>query len=154
MKATYAIPKLTLQELWNLRENIGVALRMDGYTYKYDISVPLEMYNVAVELLRERLGNQVVRVCGFGHMGDSNLHLNATTPTFSAEVLAKIEPFLYEWTVQQRGSISAEHGIGVHKKKFLHLAKSDAVLRTMRSIKQSLDPRGILNPYKVIPAGV
>lgn len=143
-----------MQELWNIREILGVALKMDGYAYMYDISLPLEMYNFAVDLLRERLGNHVARVCGFGHMADSNLHINVTTPTFSAEVLAMIEPFVYEWTAQQRGSISAEHGIGVHKKNFLHLVKSDAAIRTMRTLKQSLDPRGILNPYKVFPPEV
>lgn len=140
-----------MKELWQIRELIGESLRLDGYVYKYDISVPLRSYMDIVDLVRERVGDGVVRVCGFGHMGDSNLHLNVTSRTYSAEVLARIEPFLYEWTAQQRGSISAEHGIGILKKKFLHLNKSAAAVELMRGIKQCLDPRGILNPYKVIP---
>uniref|UniRef100_A0A131Y155 D-2-hydroxyglutarate dehydrogenase, mitochondrial n=1 Tax=Ixodes ricinus TaxID=34613 RepID=A0A131Y155_IXORI len=140
-----------MKELWQIREMVAESLRLDGYVYKYDISVPLCSYMKAVELVRERVGDGATRVCGFGHMGDSNLHLNVTSPTYSAAVLARIEPFIYEWTAQQKGSISAEHGIGLLKKKFLHLNKSAAAVQLMRSIKQCLDPRGILNPYKVIP---
>lgn len=139
------------QELWQIREMIAESLRLDGYVYKYDISVPLCSYMKAVELVRERVGDGATRVCGFGHMGDSNLHLNVTSRTYSAAVLARIEPFIYEWTAQQKGSISAEHGIGLLKKKFLRLNKSAAAVELMRSVKQCLDPCGILNPYKVIP---
>ncbi|CAN7939217.1 unnamed protein product [Ixodes hexagonus] len=140
-----------MKELWQIRELIGESLLGDGYVYKYDVSVPLCSYMDLVELVRERVGDGAVRVCGFGHMGDSNLHLNVTSREYSADVLARVEPFVYEWTSQQRGSISAEHGIGLLKKKFLRLNKSAAAVELMRSLKRCMDPRGILNPYKVIP---
>nr|XP_037270723.1 D-2-hydroxyglutarate dehydrogenase, mitochondrial-like [Rhipicephalus microplus] len=142
----------TLGELWRLRESIGEALRHDGYVYKYDISVPLATYMDVVSLVRERVrGTCAMRVCGFGHMGDSNLHLNITAAGWDDTLLQCIEPFVYEWTASVRGSISAEHGIGLHKKRFLHLCKTPAALQAMRSLKCAFDPLGILNPYKMLP---
>ena len=60
--------------------------------------------------MRERLGSSVVRCVGYGHVGDGNMHLNVTSRQYNQEVMDKIEPFLYEWTSKQKGSISAEHG--------------------------------------------
>ncbi|KAH7982835.1 hypothetical protein HPB52_007362 [Rhipicephalus sanguineus] len=140
------------RELWRLRESIGEALRHDGYVYKYDISVPLATYMDVVALVREQVrGTSAIRVCGFGHMGDSNLHLNITAAGWDEALLGRIEPFVYEWTASVRGSISAEHGIGLHKKRFLHLCKTPAALGAMRSLKRAFDPLGILNPYKMLP---
>ena len=60
--------------------------------------------------MRERLGGDVIRCVGYGHVGDGNLHLNVTTAEYNKDVMAKIEPFVYEWTSRYNGSISAEHG--------------------------------------------
>ncbi|KAL3186181.1 hypothetical protein MRX96_027913 [Rhipicephalus microplus] len=149
---TMAKDSARVKELWRLRESIGEALRHDGYVYKYDISVPLATYMDVVSLVRERVrGTCAMRVCGFGHMGDSNLHLNITAAGWDDTLLQCIEPFVYEWTASVRGSISAEHGIGLHKKRFLHLCKTPAALQAMRSLKCAFDPLGILNPYKMLP---
>lgn len=149
---TMAKDSARVKELWRLRESIGEALRHDGYVYKYDISVPLATYMDVVALVREQVrGTSAIRVCGFGHMGDSNLHLNITAAGWDEALLGRIEPFVYEWTASVRGSISAEHGIGLHKKRFLHLCKTPAALGAMRSLKRAFDPLGILNPYKMLP---
>lgn len=100
---------------------------------------------------RDRLGDLAKRVCGYGHVGDSNLHLNVSCSEFSAEVYALIEPWVYEYTAKQRGSVSAEHGIGFLKTKYMHLAKTDTAIGTMHEVKALMDPNGILNPYKVLP---
>ena len=63
----------------------------------------------------------------------------------------KIEPYLYEFTSQHRGSISAEHGLGLKKRNFIHFSKSDSAVGLMKQVKQVLDPQGIMNPYKVLP---
>lgn len=60
--------------------------------------------------MRERLKNDIIRCVGYGHIGDGNLHLNITSKAYSHCIMDKIEPFLYEWTAQHCGSISAEHG--------------------------------------------
>lgn len=66
-------------------------------------------------------------------------------------MLELIEPWVYEWTREKRGSISAEHGLGVMKAKHLAYSKSDASISLMKTLKRTLDPNGILNPYKVLP---
>lgn len=101
--------------------------------------------------MRERLGDKCLRCVGYGHVGDSNLHLNVTTKEYNSETYNLIEPFIYEWVARQRGSISAEHGIGFKKPQFLHLSKSNDSIDQMKKMKTVFDPKGILNPYKVLP---
>lgn len=159
-----------MQEIWKLRELVPVALIEDGFCFKYDISLPLREFYHIVEVMQERVGNLASRVCGYGHLGefslvlwvvcmvftttmfagDSNLHLNISCPEFTQEIYKCIEPFVYEYTSQVRGSISAEHGIGFLKKNYLKYSKSPAAISKMREVKQLLDPNSILNPYKVL----
>ena len=61
------------------------------------------------------------------------------------------DAFLFERVAAKRGSISAEHGVGLHKPQYLHLQKSPHILEIYRQIKKLFDPKGIMNPYKVIP---
>lgn len=139
------------QEIWHLRERIAESLLVDGYCYKYDISLPLPQFYEAVLAMRGVLGEDVRRVVGYGHVGDGNLHLNITTPAYSREILHRIEPFLYEWTSKHRGSISAEHGMGFKKRNYIGYSKSEAAVHLMHKIKAVFDPLGIMNPYKVLP---
>jgi D-2-hydroxyglutarate dehydrogenase len=67
------------------------------------------------------------------------------------QLLGLIEPYVYEWTSKHRGSISAEHGLGVMKANEIFYSKSPETVALMASIKKLLDPKGILNPYKVLP---
>ena len=113
-----------LQNLWALREGITEACAKSGANYKYDLSTaPAEMYHL-VEEMREHLGSkglykpdgsaEVRAVVGFGHMGDGNLHLNIVGGKhFSNEVQEALEPFVYEIVKARKGSISAEHGLGM-----------------------------------------
>ena len=78
--------------------------------------------------------------------------MNATSPEYSREVVGLIEPFLYEYVHERRGSISAEHGIGLSKRKYIHYSRTAPALQLMSQMKQTLDPNGILNPYKTVPA--
>ncbi|KAK7307505.1 hypothetical protein VNO77_40633 [Canavalia gladiata] len=135
---------------WLLREGIPEALMRAGPVYKYDLSLPIEhMYNI-VEEMSSRLGN-TANVIGYGHLGDGNLHLNISTPRYDDKILSQIEPFVYEWTSKLRGSISAEHGIGLMKANKIFYSKSRETVQLMASIKNLLDPNHILNPYKVLP---
>lgn len=85
-------------------------------------------------------------------VGDGNLHLNVTSEVFSPSLLADLEPYVYEWTARQRGSVSAEHGLGFKKRGVLSYSKPPEALRLMQQLKALLDPKGILNPYKTLPA--
>ena len=143
--------------LWGLRERISLALKYAGVVYKYDLSLPVAgMYDL-VSALRERLnhfnlsGKSEIQVLGYGHMGDGNLHLNITCPKHEDSILQAIEPFVYQFTREQGGSISAEHGLGIMKAEKISYSKNLEAIRLMVAIKQLLDPHGIMNPMKVLP---
>jgi D-2-hydroxyglutarate dehydrogenase len=92
-----------------------------------------------------------IKVVGYGHLGDGNLHLNISVPHYNESVRQLIEPWVYEWTSNVRGSVSAEHGLGAMKASAIRYSKSPVAVDTMRLIKNALDPEGIMNPYKVLP---
>jgi FAD/FMN-containing dehydrogenase len=148
---TLAFDETSASSLWKMRESISESLRRDGgpRLFKYDISMPLSvMYDIIVDM-RERLG-ETARVFGFGHLGDDNLHLNVIIPPNDDKMVDLIEPYVYEWTQKHNGSISAEHGIGLMKKAYLGFSQSEQSIGLMRTIKNAIDPDGIMNPYKVV----
>ncbi len=142
--------KAQIQSLWSWREGIPECLGHWGGVYKYDLSIPLPQLYSLVEDTRERLtraglvGNDdtypVVGVAGYGHMGDSNLHLNIATRRFDEVVEKEIEPFVYEWVSTHHGSISAEHGLGLAKKSFIGYSRSEKMIKLMKQIKSLYDP--------------
>ncbi|KAM5228811.1 D-2-hydroxyglutarate dehydrogenase, mitochondrial [Ctenodactylus gundi] len=148
---TVGTDQMKVQMLWALRERITEALGLDGYVYKYDISLPMERLYDLVTDLRTRLGPRAKHVVGYGHLGDGNLHLNVTAEAFSPSLLDALEPYVYAWTSEQRGSVSAEHGLGFKKKDVLGYSKPPVAVHLMRQLKGLFDPKGILNPYKMLP---
>lgn len=75
-----------------------------------------------------------------------------TAEAFSQELLRALEPYVYAWTAEQRGSVSAEHGLGFKKKNVLGYSKPPVAVKLMQQLKVLLDSKGILNPYKTLPA--
>lgn len=149
-----------VKSLWSWREGITEALGHYGGTYKYDLSIPLSKLYSLVEETRERLTTEglvgdddsypVLGVVGYGHMGDSNLHLNVPVRRYEKEVEKALEPWVYEWIQQRNGSISAEHGLGLAKKDYIGYSRNDTIIKMMKQIKQLYDPNGIMNPYKYV----
>jgi len=143
--------------LWAIREGITESISKEGKPYKYDISVPIHAFKDVVDITKEHLQSKgllregaVKHVLGFGHIGDGNLHLNIIADKFTPEIQAALEPFVYELVASYKGSVSAEHGVGVMKAHALHYSK-DATSRTlMKRIKDLFDERGIMNPGKVL----
>jgi D-2-hydroxyglutarate dehydrogenase len=87
-----------VKAMWQLRENIAGALQREGAVYKYDLSLPTEQFYECVEVMKERFAKHPeVTVCGYGHVGDGNLHLNISAPTYKDEYLRLIEPFVYDY---------------------------------------------------------
>ena len=139
-----------VKSLWGWREGIPESLGYWGGVYKYDVSIPIsELYGL-VEETREKITeagliggsdeHPVVSVVGYGHMGDSNLHLNVATRRYDKRVEAILEPFVYEWISKRNGSISAEHGLGLAKKKYIGYSRSDTMIRLMKQLKDLYDP--------------
>lgn len=83
-------------------------------------------------------------------LGDGNIHVQVSIPEYYVDVAAQLEPFIFEYVSQCQGSISAEHGIGFKKTKYLHLSKTPSEIAMMYDLKKLMDPNGILNPYKIL----
>ena len=106
------------------------------------------------ETLSQEEKDQVCTV-GYGHVGDGNLHLNWSIPAAENTDLAErvtnlIDPFVMNYVRDHQGSVSAEQGIGQEMKKYLDYSKSADMIRLMRQIKGVFDPKGIMNPYKML----
>ncbi|KAL0480498.1 D-2-hydroxyglutarate dehydrogenase, mitochondrial [Acrasis kona] len=147
---TMSTDETQAKALWRMRESISECLRREGGTrlYKYDVSMPLPIMYKLVSDTKERLGSEA-QVFGFGHLGDDNLHLNIIIPENQLEMVDLIEPFVYEWTQQHNGSISAEHGVGMMKRDYLKFSQTEQSIQMMRLIKKAIDPNNIMNPYKM-----
>jgi FAD/FMN-containing dehydrogenase len=139
-----------INEIWSCREGIPECLGHWGGVYKYDLSIPIAELYALVEDVRERMTKAglvgdtddypVVDVIGYGHMGDSNLHLNVPIRRYDKEVEKMLEPYVYEWVQKRAGSISAEHGLGIAKKPFIGYSRSETMIRLMKQIKGLYDP--------------
>ncbi|KAM3584532.1 D-lactate ferricytochrome c oxidoreductase [Umbelopsis sp. WA50703] len=149
-----------IRNLWSMREGIPEALSKEGGVFKYDVSLPVPRIYDCVEDMRKHLtengvfgkeDSPVVEVVGYGHVGDGNLHLNIATKTVDTKIMNIIEPYIFEWVSKENGSISAEHGLGLQKGNFLHYSKPSAMIKLMKTVKQTIDPKGIMNPYKYLP---
>jgi FAD/FMN-containing dehydrogenase len=138
--------------LWRLREGHTEAINAAGIPHKMDVGVPLarlaEFAERAVaEVQRVAPGARVIL---FGHLGDGNVHVNVLGPAPDDEAA---DEAVLRLAAACGGTISAEHGVGVAKARWLALTRSPADLRAMGQIKHALDPDGILNPGAVLPAG-
>ncbi|OAD59077.1 D-2-hydroxyglutarate dehydrogenase, mitochondrial [Eufriesea mexicana] len=139
------------KNIWALRERISEAILREGYVFKYDISIPLPHFYKVIEVLRERLRDpRIIRISGYGHLGDGNIHVQVSIPSYEPEIASQLQPFIFEYVSSLRGSVSAEHGIGFTKTKYLHMSRSSSEIELMHELKRMMDPNGILNPYKVL----
>lgn len=143
------------RELWQLRENISESL-YPRKPLKNDIAVRLEKLPEFIQLMEARLAGRFPEVQGvwFGHLGDGNIHLNMLKPQqWPDEKFANEAPEIANLILQTvsglGGSISAEHGIGLLKRKNLSQGLSAMEIALESAIKDTFDPRGILNPGKV-----
>jgi len=139
------------ESLWALRDDVESIFR-SGMPVAFDVSLPLAMMEGYVAEVVGRLEREwpAYRRFVFGHLGDGNLHIIATGPP-DAAARHGIERCVYEPLAARGGSVSAEHGIGREKLPWLPLCRSPAELALMRKLKQALDPKGILNPGRVLP---
>jgi FAD/FMN-containing dehydrogenase len=142
---------------WRLRELVPEAQRLAGVSLKHDISVPVaslpEFIGTASLWVSEHVPEALL-IC-YGHAGDGNLHFNVNGIDEAARrSLTEREPeirrAIHDLVARYHGSFSAEHGIGRLKREELARYASPAALATMRTVKQALDPNGIMNPGKVL----
>jgi len=139
------------EALWRYREAHTEAVNALGVPHKLDVTLPLAALasfvpDVHATVARVAPGSTVVL---FGHVADGNVHVNVVGPAPDDDA---VDDAVLQLVAERGGSISAEHGIGTAKKRWLHLARSPAELAAYRAIKRALDPAGILNPNTLLPA--
>jgi FAD/FMN-containing dehydrogenase len=130
------------ERLWRLRESHTEAISAAGIPHKLDVGIPIHALAPFVEALPD-MGRTIV----FGHLGDGNLHVNVLGPEPDDE---RVDEAILRVVAEHGGTISAEHGVGVAKARFLELTRSAAEIEAMRSIKTALDPRNTLNPGVIL----
>ncbi len=140
------------ERFWALRDDVEQVFH-SGAPIAFDISLPIaemdQYINSLSALLPDAIGEHKLIV--FGHLGDGNLHVIVQVPKTSvSELRAPVEKLVYEPLAAFKGSVSAEHGIGLEKKPWLHISRSPDEIALMRTVKQSLDPNNTLNPGKVL----
>ena len=141
--------------MWTLRE--GITESIAPFTpYKNEIAVRVSDVPAFLDDIDRLVGAHYpdFEVCWFGHIGDGNLHLNILKPKNLAidafyERCHKISPSPFEAIRNRRGSISAEHGVGLLKRDFLHYSRSPREIALMRQVKAVFDPNGVMNPGKL-----
>ena len=145
------------ENFWKLREFLPEAQTLEGGSIKHDVSVPVADIPVFLEEVFRSVSHAVpgARLVPFGHVGDGNIHCNVSQPIDADRqaFLARwdeINAIVYEIVLAHKGSVSAEHGIGQLKRDLLPKVKDKVAMELMRAIKQTLDPKGILNPGKVL----
>lgn len=145
------------EQLWRIRHAIPEAQGKEGVSIKHDISVPVGRIDEFMRQAELLILKQVpdARIVAFGHLGDGNLHYNISQPEGADPVKFRklavaASKAVYDLVADLGGSFSAEHGVGVLKKAYLHEYRDSTELDLMRTLKQAMDPKNTLNPGKVI----
>jgi FAD/FMN-containing dehydrogenase len=140
------------RDLWAIRDSSAELQRTLGSSYfAFDVSLPVGDIGRFIESCASRLAQRwpQASMAWFGHVADANIHLCVSDAGVTQH---ELDTLVYDCVADFGGSISAEHGIGLLKRDFLDRSRSSAEIATMRVLKQALDPHGILNPGKVLPA--
>ena len=133
--------------LWSLRDDVEKQAQY-GPTVMFDVSLPINEMESYVSQVNINLQNNWSKFhhIVWGHLADGNLHLVVGTGDLESNTIKRIENSVYEPLKLIGGSISAEHGIGLEKKPYLHLSRSEEEINYMKALKNTFDPKGILNP--------
>ncbi|WP_137390613.1 FAD-binding oxidoreductase [Rhodoligotrophos defluvii] len=138
-------------DFWRIREDFEAEIRLCPVLADFDVSLGVDAMEAFGEALAAALKREVPEHHAlhiFGHMGDGNLHIGIGLP--DARIKPKAEAVVYGLVSQMGGAISAEHGIGLTKRAWLGFSRKPEEIALMRRLKAALDPKGILNPGKVL----
>ncbi len=138
------------QQIWALRDDVEQAFRV-GPIFLFDVSLRIPLMPDYVATVNSNLEERFGTCENFtlGHMGDGNLHFAICVGDGSEEARRGVEQCVYTPLQALSGSVSAEHGVGLEKKPYLQIARQPEEVALMQTLKQALDPKGILNPGKI-----
>ena len=137
--------------IWGIREDVAVLAEEKKFDQQFDISIPVAQIGEVIDktIIELRNCQGVETIFPFGHVADGNIHFIIGKDSDDDDLKSKINEIIYSNTELVKGSISAEHGIGLDKKKYLIKSRSKDEIELMRLIKKSIDPKNILNPGRV-----
>lgn len=137
---------------WSIREDVEVLNTQSKYQQHFDVSVPIDQMAAYVKQVNSELVevDSIEHVFCFGHLADGNLHFIIGKNTADESLKSLVNEIIYAPLKTVNGSISAEHGIGLEKKQWLSLCRSEEEIELMKKIKDGLDPKHLLNAGKII----
>ena len=151
--ASLAQSQQELEWFWGIRENVELIFSVHNPVFLFDISLAISDMEAYINEIRSALQRSWADVYfyAFGHMGDGNLHLFISCGNDDHATKIRVEEIVYTPLQKIGGSITGEHGIGLEKKPWLHLSRTPEEIQLMKTLKNALDPKGILNPGKLLP---
>jgi FAD/FMN-containing dehydrogenase len=151
LDAVFATSQEDRKQFWRIRENVDYVLAMHNPVFLFDVSLPVSEMKEYVAIVQRDLKKHFdqVNCYVFGHMGDGNLHLMINCGEGNVAAKEQVEKIVYTPLQNIYSSVSAEHGIGLSKKKWLSFSRSAEEIQLMRSIKKLIDPNNIMNPGKL-----
>ena len=145
------------REIWKLRESASEAQTFEGVSIKHDVAVPVSRIAEFIERATRIVENEVpgIRVVAFGHIGDGNVHFNLSQPAGTdgkafLPLRPRLNTLVHDLAIGMAGSFSAEHGVGILRREELVRYKPAVEVALMRTVKQALDPKNIMNPGKIL----
>jgi FAD/FMN-containing dehydrogenase len=150
--AVLAFTESDLEWFWKIREDVHAFVSLCTYDQHFDISLPMPLIGEYVDQVinQLKLNEEIEQIFPFGHIADGNVHFVIDKKNNAEELTDWINDVIYNPLRELMGSVSAEHGIGLHKKKYLDLCRTEEEIELMKQIKLSLDPKRILNRGKVL----
>ncbi|MFC3285546.1 FAD-binding oxidoreductase [Litchfieldella rifensis] len=140
------------QAIWAIREDVDGLIESLSPLFTFDVSLPIPDMQDYVDTLQAGLAERWPhgRMVVFGHLGDGNLHISIGIGSNDTDMRQAVEQLVYAPLAPLGGSVSAEHGIGLEKRDYLGLSRTPQEIALMRTLKQALDPKHLLNRHKVL----
>ena len=141
------------EQIWSIRDEVEPVI---GNAQNFDVSLRSADAGDYVSKVDAAITAPfpAATVIGFGHLGDNNVHVSVAGVDDVADNFRQVEEQVYGCLAEFDGAISAEHGIGLEKRAYLPITRSESEIELMKTLKRALDPNNILNPGKVVDAAV
>jgi FAD/FMN-containing dehydrogenase len=140
-----------LNSIWQIREDVSILAAQANFDQHFDISIPIPLIGELVDQAVRELNKLpfVERIFTFGHVADGNIHFIIGKKENNPKIIEAINELIYSPLKEVGGSVSAEHGIGIHKKAYLSTSRSKEEIDMMKTLKLTFDPLNILNPGRI-----